>query len=167
MAHNCIFEIRKGEKFSTSEIEKGTMNVALIHEWHPDLFDYISDDYNNNRDNDIQNILMSRIGGAFSRNGDLLTLSQKGFDTYIENWVSNIRDVTKTLNPMNFANESIWVDLHILLPVFQYGSVYIFDKENEGDIVDWKMWLLYSSMYKDPNGDGRKFYIGKIWDYHF
>lgn len=167
MAHSCIFEIRKGEKFSTSEIEEGTMDAELIQEWHSNLFGYISDDYGvNNRDSDIHEMLMSRIGEVFSREGDLLTFSQKGYDKYIEKWVERIKNTAKTLSPTKFANESMWINLQRLLPDFQYGSVYIFDKENEGDIVDWRAWLLYASAYKNHEGDGRKFYIGKIWDYH-
>lgn len=144
------------------------MDEAEVAARHQRLIDYIvgMEGGEKERQREVSGILMPLIDGVFSRDGDRLTLSQKGYDSYIERWLSDIRYVAENLTPRGVTHRSLFWGLERFLPTLLLGDVYIYDEE-EGDILGLREWLLKTSVYRDAEGEGREFYVGKVWDYHY
>lgn len=168
MAHNRIFEVRKAKPFSPAERANGVMDEAEVAARHQRLIDYIVDmeGGEEERQREVSGILMPLIDRVFSRDGDKLTLSQEGYDSYVEIWLSNISYEATDLTPWGVTRHSQYRMLERFLPTLHLGDVYIYDEE-EGDILGLREWLLKTSVYRDAEGEGREFYLGKVWDYHY
>lgn len=162
--HSRIIEIRNGRPFSAEEIKNGVMNVGEIYSRHEnEWWDYIraSDD---DREEDLD-WFVSRLVDVFTREGNELTLSQEDYDAFVESYIRQIRDLADEITPEEFyPNQQFMLSrLASMETDFCDFRVYV---EDDGEVISFADWLMSTSTYHDENGEGRKFYIGKVWDYH-
>lgn len=167
MSHGRIFEIRAARPFSADEAEYGTMNPDNVFLSHQDIFDYIAPDLRYEQivpDRDAETFLMPLLCDVFTRDGLCLTLSQPRYDDYVERLVRLTKEAALQLTPQAFYDSSQYRTLLPYLPLLPYESAYVYD-EQEGDIISCREFILKSSSYRNPDGDCRRFYIGKVWDF--
>lgn len=162
--HDRIFEVRADKPFTDEEIRKGVMNPEQVIDWHTDSFDYIVDS-DCERDNDIRLFLQPFLCGVFSVRCNELTLHQPAYDQYVRSWVKDIQQAAELITPDNAYTFGAWRDIHDLLPVIHRGEALVYDEDSE-DVSDIHDFILRASTYRGTEEDGRKYYIGKIWDYH-
>lgn len=168
MSHGRIFEIRAAKRFDDDELQYGTMNDCQVFDNHQDLFDSLTADpafVTIDRTDDIKSMLMPYISEVFTLDADCLTLSQSRYDAYVEQTVKAVSEAALKLTPQGFYDSSQYRTLQNLLPALSYEPAYVYD-EQEGDIISCREFILKSSSYRSPDGDRRRFYIGKVWDFH-
>lgn len=161
--HNCIFEIREDRDFTAEERNNGTMSVAEILEWHPDLFDYITPlDPDTDRRRCIQGQLLSLYDDAMSLNDDdSLSLNLDACLRVICKWLHEIRVMAESLNIVQPYLSRNLRELSRAADFTEFADTYVYDP-NDGNIMPARKYLTYCHACED----GHKFYIGKIWDYH-
>ncbi len=161
--HNYIFEIREDRDFTAEERVQGTMDETQIHDWHPNLFDYIIPlEHDTDRPRCIQGNLLSLYGGAMTHDGSgTLTFHLDACLNVIDTWTRRIRALAESLSPVLSDFIIKLNDIAYAAKLSEFCDAYVYDP-NEGDIMPARKYLAYCTACED----GRKFYVGKIWDYH-
>ncbi len=162
--HSRIIEIRNGKKFSAEEIEDGVMNAdEMFDRYQNEWLDYIDGLTEHDREEDLD-WFVSRLDGVFTREGDELTLSQEDYDAFIEKYVEKLRDAVSEITPKDFYPEQQFSLRRLACLESDFCDFRVYNEDID-DVVPFVDWLMSTSVYHEKDGDGRKFYIGKVWDY--
>lgn len=161
--HNMIIEIRPERPFSDCELQNGVMNIdEILADYGSLYFDYIREHPDERED--CLDRFAQRIGGIFDRNGDCLTFHQAGYERFILAYIYRIQRLVAEITPWNFFPEKQW-QLHKLARLNEeWCDVFVYTEDNGIQPVD--EWLMTSGIFDDKEGEGREYYIGKVYDYH-
>lgn len=160
---NRIFEIRREKPFTREEIEHGTIDTENHKFFSGDILDVVPADMRKGHIKDLA--FRTNVKNVFHLVDDnTLSLDQKAYDRFIEEWVDDIKKKASVLTPIEFSS-LLKCSVARALSREEYGCIYVFyHDDDEWDFYPVDEFIRMCS-YLDDNGDGRKFYIGAIHNY--
>lgn len=161
---NRIFEIRREKPFTKEEIEYGTINEEDYKFFRGDILDVVPVNMRKGHIKDL--ILSTSIKDVFlQESGDVLSLDQKAYNRFIEDWVEDIKRKALSLTPWGFST-LLECGVAKALSREDLGCIYVFFlDDDERDFYPVDEFIRMCSYYTDKDVDWGKFYIGAVHYY--